>query len=110
MNLVVYTVTIMMFIVNNTHTHTPVCTHTHTHTHVHTCTHTCTLLNVHTYIHSAKDFKNRELFEKMFPELKARREQQERFTRYVHNYMMHDILVYTRLYSGCLCTLVVISL
>ena len=30
----------------------------------------------------ARDLKNRELFEKTFPELKARREQQERFTRW----------------------------
>jgi len=29
----------------------------------------------------SRDAKNRELFEKVFPELKARREQQERFTR-----------------------------
>ena len=55
------------------HAHTP---HTHTHTHTHTLTHT------HARRCSAKDFKNRELFEKMFPELKARREQQDRFTRY----------------------------
>ena len=30
-----------------------------------------------------RDLKNRELFEKTFPELKARREQQERFMRCV---------------------------
>ncbi len=29
----------------------------------------------------ARDQKNRELFERYFPELKTRREQQERFTR-----------------------------
>ena len=42
---------------------------------------------MYAFTHSAKDFKNRELFEKLFPELKARREQQERFTRYVHLYI-----------------------
>ena len=45
-------------------------------------------MHVHTRMHihtrSAKDFRNRELFEKVFPELKARREQQERFMRYVY--------------------------
>ena len=73
----IYTVTIMMFIVSR-HTHT--CTHNIMHMD------TYPLIHMLAYIHRAKDFKNRELFEKMFPELKARREQQERFTRYLYLY------------------------
>ena len=73
LNLLVYTVTIMMFIVNNVRTHT----------------YTAIRLPCS---HSAKDFKNRELFEKMFPELKARREQQERFTRYILEQVIHNVM------------------
>ena len=73
LNLLMYTVTIndvhcKQYIHTRTHIHIPSRTHTHIHAYM--------------YIRRAKDFKNRELFEKMFPELKARREQQERFTRY----------------------------
>ena len=81
LNLLVYTVTIndvycKQYINTRTHVHIPTFSYTYSHTYIHTYIHT------YVYIRRAKDFKNRELFEKMFPELKARREQQERFTRY----------------------------
>ena len=55
-------------------------------------------------LNSAKDFKNRELFEKIFPELKARREQQERFTRYVIICVCVCVSIMMCIMYPCTCT------
>lgn len=75
-------------------------THAMSYVHIYICIYILTCTHTRTHSHRAKDFKNRELFEKMFPELKARREQQERFTRYLLC-MYHTLVIHTCVHVVC---------